>query len=332
MHGGNATLPNGIGPQRQGTLAAVKRIGHLGHIARSVYIGQARLQIGPAYKASTLLGACLDGELARRAHTDRDDNHIARLVGTIGQTHMRHALAFAEHHVDRHAGVAENAVRCHKARDDRGAICVEHGRQNARAAIEHIDAVGMVAQRFGRLHANKAAANHHDAAFTAFRMRTLGCCEHIVPGRQRIIERNERMHVRAALHAGNRRNEGDGARSEQALPVGNLFSARKLHFMSGSIDRYGFKLSAKQRFDAALLIEIGRFIVEVFAVGFALEQIRDERTAIAAIRLVGNHDDALIRCSRREEFRRSHACRRIANNQVVTRMVRHATSPRFPRK
>ena len=289
------------------------------------------MQIGPAYKASTLLGARLDGELARRAHANRNDNHIARFVGTIGQTHMRHALAFTEHFVNRHAGMAENAVRLHKTRDNRSTICVEHGRQNARAAIEHIDAVGMVAQRFGCLHANKAAANHHDTAFTAFRMRTLGCCEHIVPGRQRIIERNERMHVRAALHAGNRRNEGDGARSEQALPVRNLFSACKLHFMGRRIERHGFKLNAKQRFDATFLVEIGRFVIEVFTVGFAFEQIRDERTAIAAIRLVGNHDDALIRRSRREEFRRSHARRRIANNQVVTCMVRHATSPRFPR-
>ena len=154
VHGGNAALTNGVGPQRQGALAAVECIGHLGHIARSVHIGQARLQIGPAYKASTLLGARLDGELARRAHADRDDNHIARLVGTIGQAHMRHALAFTEHLVDRHAGVAENAMRLHKARNNRGTVRIEHGGQNARAAIEHVDTVGMVAQRLGRLHAN----------------------------------------------------------------------------------------------------------------------------------------------------------------------------------
>ena len=190
----------------------------------------------------------------------------------------------------------------------------------------------MVAQRLGRLHANKAAANHHDAAFTAFRMRTLSCCTNVVPGRQRIIERNERMHVRAPFHAGNRRNERNGARSEQTFPVGNLFSARELHFMGRRIERHGFKLGAEQRFDAALLVEIGRLVIEMLAIGFAFEQIRDERAAVAAIRFMGDHDDALIRRSRREEFRRSHARCRIANNQVITRMVRHATSPRFPHK
>ena len=111
--------------------------------------------------------------------------------------------------------------------------------------LEHIDAVGMVAQRFGRLHANKAAANHHDTAFTAFRMRALGCCEHIVPSRQRIIERNERMHVRAALHAGNRRNEGDASlwragtfRSESSSP------ASLLDLDGRRIQRHGFKIRA----------------------------------------------------------------------------------------
>ena len=163
-------------------------------------------------------------------------------------------------------------------------------------------------------------------------MGPLGRFERLAPGPQRIVEREERVHVRLAVQPFDGRDEGSAAGCDEAGSIG--YPRAVLQFDGMAFGIKGNRLAGRpeQRLDAHPLVEAVLSKPHAILGGLALDQIRDERAAVRGMGLVAHDGDGAFGVDAADGLRSRHARCGIADDQVVGCPARHASSPRFPRR